>query len=151
MDTEEIVKTTYSGVEIVYWESDNKWRFTLRGRERSAETLLNAKAAIDKPAPEEKAKPFEKVNAIKCNSYDTIYGQVTSIAEKNRYSSQTEVWFTSEKLGRRKEALSDLREDTPENRALLAEAAKIAKEAASLDKKASEIKARLTPLKIDGE
>jgi hypothetical protein len=45
------VKVVCKGIEIKYDENSNCWNFELRNLERSAETLLKAKQAIDKPTP----------------------------------------------------------------------------------------------------
>ncbi len=51
----------YSGIQILYLEDTNKWRFELRGRERKADSLKQAKEWIDKPEPVKKAsKSFER-------------------------------------------------------------------------------------------
>jgi len=33
----------YNGIQILYLEDQNKWRFELRGRERKADSLKQAK------------------------------------------------------------------------------------------------------------
>ncbi|HXQ38129.1 MAG TPA: hypothetical protein VN843_29260 [Anaerolineales bacterium] len=54
----------YGGIQILYLEDVNKWRFELRGRERKADSLKQAKEWIDKPEPVKKAsKPFERFEA----------------------------------------------------------------------------------------
>ena len=58
----EQVKVTYEGIEIVLDEDNNRWYWTQDGRDRSAETLANAKKAIDTPAKERKPK-FEPITA----------------------------------------------------------------------------------------
>lgn len=56
----------YTGVQILYLEDSNKWRFELRGRERKADSLKQAKEWIDKPAPVKKAsKAFERFQCYK--------------------------------------------------------------------------------------
>jgi hypothetical protein len=57
MDTPTI---TYKGIEISYDERSDKWLYTLRGKDRSADILVNAKKAIDKPAPKD-AEPFDRL------------------------------------------------------------------------------------------
>lgn len=58
----ERVKTVYSGVEIVYNESDDRWDFEHNGKFRFAKTLKLAKNAID-TTPKPKKEPFEKFEA----------------------------------------------------------------------------------------
>lgn len=142
----EVVKTTHRGIEISYNETKNTWHFTLRGRDRTAETLANAKAAIDKPDPSGK-KPFERIKAI-MTEYGTNFleGEITSIAE-NGYGRQY-VWFTTEPRGRRKELLSLMRADTAENRALMAEALILYDQASKASKKASQIAESMSKVEI---
>ena len=143
------METEYDGVKITYDEKANLWRFTLRGRDRSAESLANAKQAIDKPVPEEKAKPFKRIPAIKVESYvpNFYFGEITSIAETPRYSNRVEVWFTRPD-GRRKEDLTNFVADTPENRAVIGEAEKLLKEANDLREKAQNLASFLPKLEI---
>lgn len=55
----------YQGTTIEYIEADNKFRFELRGRERKAESLKQAKEWIDKPEPAKKSsKPFKRFEAL---------------------------------------------------------------------------------------
>lgn len=111
---------TYEGVKILYDESDNVWRFTLRGRERSSESLAKAKESIDKPVPEEKKKGFIPVQAWKGDSYyGTKWKQVivTSIAEKG-YRSYDELWI-KDGTCRSKECSSSIFAFTDENAALI--------------------------------
>jgi len=67
---------TYQDIKIEYLEDVNKWRFELRGRERKAESLTQAKEWIDKPEPAKKAsKTFKRFEALFCkgwNSYGTL-------------------------------------------------------------------------------
>ena len=126
------IKVNYDGVEITYLEKDDKWTFTLRGRERSAESLAKAKEAIDKPAPEAK-KAFERIPAIKVNYSGIVKrGEITSIAESRAYSNRKEVWFTNGE-GRRKEDASEMYSVTPENDRLIAEHAERKSQIANLE------------------
>lgn len=47
MNTSNHIKVIHSGIEILYVEGENKWTFTLRGRDRSADSLAKAKEYID--------------------------------------------------------------------------------------------------------
>ena len=51
----------HNGVNIEYIETDNTWEFTLRGRERAAPSLRDAKATIDTPVKEKPDKAFTPV------------------------------------------------------------------------------------------
>ena len=59
----EIHSTIHKDIEIVFDNSMDIWRYTLRGRERSAGTLGKAIAEIDKPAPKG-GKPFERIECM---------------------------------------------------------------------------------------
>lgn len=84
------ITVTYQDILITYAEKDNRWHFELRGRERSAESLENAKKSIDAPVKEK--KPFARFQAYYdagWRSFQLI--EVTSIAEK-KFGCREEVW-----------------------------------------------------------
>jgi hypothetical protein len=73
----------YGGVKIEYLEDANKWRFELRGRERKAESLQQAKEWIDKPEPTRKpSKTFKRFEALFSGGW-TSYGSLGH-AKENR-------------------------------------------------------------------
>jgi hypothetical protein len=114
------MKETYSNIDITYDESANRWRFELRGRERSSESLKKAKEAIDRPANDPSEKPaFIPQQAYYRDCGSAVYGvvTVTSMAE-NRYNTQ-EYWIIGSK-SRRKVASHNLFNVSPENTALVA-------------------------------
>ncbi len=141
------IKTIYKDTEITYDEDRNVWTFALRGRDRSAAALLNAKAAIDKAASEKKAKAFEPVRAILVE-YGGVYtfGTITSIAEPG-HRDEVEVWFSADGT-RRKYQLSNLKADTSANRQLLAEVYALRREIESLQKKQDHKVSELEPVSI---
>lgn len=60
----------YCDITIEYLEDENKFRFELRGRERKAESLKQAKEWIDKPEPAKKSsKKFERFNVTYSGGY----------------------------------------------------------------------------------
>lgn len=144
-------KITYGDIEIVYDEEKNRWRFTLDGRERSAEMLTNAKKAID--APERKTKKaFEPIQAwiIRVWGGGRQLVTITSVAERVRYSRGTEVWV--KKGGKReKVSLGSLYADTPQNFATFAEIDALEKEIEALQKKRNHKYAGLKRVTIPGE
>lgn len=109
----------YKGIQILYLEEPNKWRFELRGRERKAESLKQAKEWIDKPEPVKKStKSFER---FQCYLKDRFfsYGDgkikvqvvtVTSVAEDDyrRGNLPQVAWITSEKSERSKQNVENL-------------------------------------------
>lgn len=114
---------TYHGTEVGYYESINKWVFVLRGRERTVESLAQAKEAIDKPVKEKKPE-FKPVAAFKFETWgDDKFSPVTitSLIEGGNC-----VWIQSKDSGyrtngRTKEQADKIYLNTPEN-ALLIEA-----------------------------
>ena len=126
------VATTYGGVEIVYNERSDVWRFTLRGRERSASTLAKAKEAIARPEPKEKA--FEPTDAYFCRyGGGAKLARITSLADGSGYGG-IQVWCT---IGgqRTKESLGDFYEVSPENDLILAECKAIDEQIEKLNSK----------------
>jgi hypothetical protein len=88
------IKTTYADIPIEYDEKRNLWTFELRGRARIAESLENAKKAIDAPVKEK--KQFERFKAWHRESWEGWKQfDVTSIGEPARYGGYRQVW-TSE-------------------------------------------------------
>jgi hypothetical protein len=90
------IQVVHDETTITYNESEDKWEFTLRGRDRSAESLAKAKEYIDKPVPAEKAKPFEKIPAWLLDyNRKPVQVEVTGVAERTRYGGEEEVWIKS--------------------------------------------------------
>lgn len=144
------LKVTYTDVEISYVEDTNRWQFTLRGRERSAESLAKAKEAIDKPEPQKKAAPFERIKVWTNSGYSDSWrqGEVTSIAER-QYSRQ-EVWVSID--GRRvKIAARQCFPDTPETIAAIEALRANEAEQARLGKLANEIRYTMKPIELPKE
>lgn len=138
-------KVIYEGIDISYVEASNRWRFELRGRERSAESLSKAKEVIDKPEPGEK-KPFTRMKAFLIR-YDGIHlVEVTSIAEND--GSRSLYLWVMEGQTRRKESASSLCVDSSSNRGKLDEMKKLRKEIAEKEKAASAILASLDRITV---
>lgn len=130
---ESALKTTYKGVEIEYNENSDKWTFELDGRERFAQTLTNARAAVD--SPERKAKaPFEKFDAYKISRWENKVAKVTVTSFVTETLRTNEAWVTLD--GKRmKVDLHELYVISPETDQLLAEIRALDKEAEGLRKK----------------
>jgi hypothetical protein len=138
----EIVKITYSGVEIEYQEETNKWRFELRGREHKTDSLTDAKIAIDKPEPVKKQK-FERIAAWqRSHSWsETIFHKVyvTSIAESD-YSGRIQVWVVKDSNGERsKEPSETIIAANAENDMLMIEYSNLDKKIQQAEKRKSNI------------
>lgn len=139
------ITVVHDDTTITYNESENRWTFTLRGRDRSAESLAKAKEYIDKPLPPEKAKPFEKIPAwiIRYNDRPEK-GEITGIAER-RYGRE-QVWVTVD--GKRsKETVSyTVYPSNPKNDKLIEQILAAQVEIDKLKESISESKSHLDPL-----
>jgi hypothetical protein len=143
-----ILKTTYEDIVITYWESDDTWRFELRGRDRKADSLAKAKELIDKPAPQEKT--FKPIEVLFCKGYENSTftpATVTSIADAG-WRGGTHVWISCNG-SRSKESTRDLYAVCPENDALIAEIAAIQAKSAELDEQEKVAKSKLKNAQIE--
>jgi hypothetical protein len=147
----EPIKVTYGGVEITYLEREDKWRFELRGRERSSESLAKAKEAIDRPDPPEK-KPFKRISAW-VNKYSGFAKvEVTSIAESSY--GHTQVWVTGTGTGwrhgkeRSKESASMVY-PSPQNDAKVEEWMALSKQIDTLRERQVKLVKEMKPLEVD--
>lgn len=142
--------STHQGIEIVYRESDNRWVFTLRGRERSAESLANAKAAIDKPEPKKKSDKFTPVEAWFDGHRWGGRGEwkkvtVTSIAESYvRVSDCGDVWIKDGKE-RSKQSADRIYPVGEANDAIIEQLRNLDKEKADLEERIAATKDKLKP------
>jgi len=112
------VTIQYSGVAVEYLEDLNKWRFELRGRERNAESLTQAKEWIDKPEPEKKAsKNFKRFDVVHAGRYSGPHKRnrsvvtVTSIASdryRNEANNPSTAWVLKANGERAKEGVYTL-------------------------------------------
>lgn len=146
------IKHTHDGIEIEYVERDNKWKFTLRGRERIVDSLAQAKLAIDKPEPKDKP-PFERIKAYWRYSYgsdkfSTV--EVTSIAASSRYHTGTEVWIVNGKE-RSKVDQSRVFPVTPANTERVQAIEVLWAQREAIDKKITELEKKLVPLSLPKE
>lgn len=145
--SEKQIATNYGGIEIVYRESDSRWVFTLRGRERSAESLSLAKAAIDKPEPKKKSA-FSPVEAWYSGyrfggGADWRKVTITSIAESGpRYSSGGDVWIKDGKE-RSKVDVSGLFSVNESNNAIIEELLNLKKESEAIDARINSARSKL--------
>ena len=79
----------HNGVNIEYNETDNTWEFTLRGRERKAYSLAQARGTIDKPVSEKTEKTFVPVKGWFIESYGSKVQEATATSiAASRYGSQ---------------------------------------------------------------
>lgn len=111
----------YRDVTIEYLEDENKFRFELRGRERKAESLKQAKEWIDKPKPMKKAaknfKPIQVVFAdgtYSDNRYHKKYRKVVTVTSvpadrfRNEANNPSHAWVSHEDNTRSKERSHNL-------------------------------------------
>ena len=142
------IKFTHDGTLITYNEQENKWKFTLRGRDRSAESLAKAKEFIDKPLPAEKAKPFEKIPAwlFKYDGDTPARIDVTGIAEGRGYGGGEYVWI-NHKGARSKEAVRfSIYPSNPKNDEIVQRVSAKREAVKSLQEEISTLKRQLVPL-----
>lgn len=150
------IAVVHNDIKITYNENTNKWKFELRGRERSENSLTDAKAAIDKPAPK-KQKPFTRIKAWHI-SYSTITPcEVTSIAEPTRRGDQ-QVWIVMESANRfkdkgerSKESACEIVPSNEKNDAAVKAILEKRAEAARINAIAEELEEKLPRLKINDE
>jgi hypothetical protein len=147
------IQVVHDETTITYNESKDKWEFTLRGRDRSAESLAKAKEYIDKPVPAEKAKPFEKISAWNYAHSDKPERiEVTGIAESNGYCrDELHVWI---KLGTSRQKVSvpyRIYPSNPKNDALMASIIEKLAAVRKLQDECSLIRQKLDPLVIAKE
>jgi hypothetical protein len=149
MQTASELTVTYDGVEIRYEERSDRWKFCLRGRERSADSLAKAKEAIDKPEPKEK-KPFERISAYYQKGWGGgfIKVQITSIAEDSPYGSRTDVWINNEGT-REKKPASSLYAITPANEKLIADWTVAETQRKALEQEQRDIVEKLEQAKVE--
>lgn len=151
----DIIKLTHNGVEIVYDEKDNLFRFELRGRQRSATSLLKAKEAIDKqPTEKEKKAAFQRT---RCWTKENMWSrggsewriiEATSVADG--YTGAY-VWTVDGQKQRAKYRASDLVPCSPENDRKIEELRQAEKQIAELDERNSKAWEKLPRLEIRPE
>jgi len=142
------IEFTHDGTLITYDEQENKWTFTLRGRDRSAESLAKAKEIIDKPVPAEKAKPFEKIPAwlFKYDGDTPERIEVTGIAEDRGYGGGQRVWI-KHRGNRSKESTSfSIYPVSPQNDVIAQQVIEKQEFIAQLRGEVSVLKRKLSPL-----
>lgn len=111
----EALQVTYDGISVSYDEAEDKWSFTIRGRERSAPSLAKAKEFIDRPVKDKEASTFTPLAAYYVG-YDHAPReiQVTSMAEGRSYSSGQHYWIVKDGQ-RRKERCDYIYPQSPSN------------------------------------
>lgn len=147
------IKHTHDGIEIEYLEHQNKWQFTLRGRERIVDSLAEAKAVIDKPAPKEKPD-FDRIQAYHRHSYS--YGkyalvEVTSIAAQHGWRGQDEVWIVGKDKQRSRVDRARVFPVNEWNSAIIQKVEKLQEDEATIRKAIEGLEKTLRPLKLPKE
>jgi len=97
------MRTEYNGITIVYDELKDKFIFTLRGRERWADSLTKAKVAIDTPVKNKKESTFEPVEAYHRSYYSQKFEKVkvTSMVDCG-LGRQPDFWISNSGKNRSK-------------------------------------------------
>jgi len=143
MSEQPAVTYSYKNILITYDEDKDVWRFNLRGREKSAKSISNAKAAIDAPPPENE-KPFERIQCWH-NDYGSGYEvvTVTSLVEDG-YSKLG--WITRKDKTRSRYRLTDLYPVNEHNDKVIAQLKTMMEEINLLRQKYSKLQDKLTSL-----
>ena len=139
----------YRGCTIRFNENSDEW--SCLEHNASNPVLAKVKAKIDRIlAAERKAKGG--MAAIHISTQGAVDATIMARAEDG-YLGRPQVWARRVKYGgkvaRHKDALGDLVHDTPENRAILVQAAEIHKEAAAIAKKARDLIASIPRVKVE--
>lgn len=97
MSTDTITQT-YRDIEIIYVEREDKWNFTVNGRERNLESLAKAKESIDRALDREvKEKPWKPFEAWYENRYGSHdYEKVRVTSEADRDYGRRQFWIIRE-------------------------------------------------------
>ena len=141
----------YNGVEITYSEDRDVWLFTLNGRDRHASTLKNAKAAIDKPAPQDRV-PFKKYTAFASTAYVKCgFQHVTVTGAGDHYYGRERVWIVNQSNKRSLECLAYLYCDNEENQKTIADLSAISSEIALLDQRRDVLRNKMIPIEVKAE
>lgn len=115
--------TTHRGIAITYDETEDKWSYSLRGKDKQKTLLSEAKADIDAPPPKDK-KAFKRFE-VWYKSWNSIpvKATVTSFTEPRRFNprGQARITFTDRNgnVERKNVDLTDLYADTADNAALV--------------------------------
>ena len=139
----------HDNITIEYIEADNVFRFELRGRERKAESLTQAKEWIDKPAPVKKpTKKFERFQVVFSGGYMGYHKRsrsvvtVTSVAE-DRYhhdkNNPSAAWVLKAGGERSKESVTHLYPIHPTNTARWGEYDRLISEKERIEKEAEHV------------
>lgn len=146
------MKTTHREIEIIYDEGSNKWLFELRGRDRSAASLAEAKAFIDKPEPKEKPT-FERVKVWHwAYSGDPMAVEITSLGEVSRWSASgglRQVWIQDEKKRRSKVDQTDCYARTELTDAVVESWIKLRKQVETVQSEMQKMKDKLKAVRIE--
>lgn len=151
MSTPIFITTDHNGVLVTYDEYSNTWKFTLRNRDRSAESLAKAKEIIDKPGPKEKEKAFQKMEAWWI-PYEKPPRRVTvtGIAEGIYSRDKLWVWIKDARGNRSKEQADfTIYPSTPENDATVTEILNRDKQIQKLKTEIEDLRSTLQPLKLE--
>lgn len=144
------ITVEHNGIIIHYNETLNRWEYNLRNRDRWAETLAKAKAAIEKPPPEEK-KQFKRVECwFYKGQWDGGWKRVTVTSVAETTYGRDYVWV-SDGERRSKERAKDLYPCGFQNDPKIAKSTELLKQISEIRKEEEKLRARLTPLEIPEE
>lgn len=138
--TTQIIQVLYHGTLITYDEGAALWRFNLRNRDRSCQSLADAKKRIDEPV--RMKSTFQRTEGWFIGTYDTEFqrGTATSVAERDRSYGHDQIWVSFGKKDRCKVYAESFYPDTPKNAALVKQIEGLVKAQEALAKKISRLK-----------
>ena len=147
------MNVTWNEIEISYKEEDNRWHFELRGRKRSAESLVMAKQIIDREPVAKRKQEFPRFDAwLLSYRSDGERGTVTSVAYNGAsYRTGVYFWIQNAKGDRSKESSLYLFPVNDKNDALIGEIKAMNAEIAAIAKRIDRKKGQLTAAEIPAE
>jgi hypothetical protein len=153
----ELIKHTYRDIEITYIEGNDKWNFTVNGRERNRESLTKAKESIDRALDNEvKERPWQPFEAWYENRYsgNRDYEKVRVTSEADRDYGRRQFWIMREvtdnkgnkEQKRVKVQMDYLFASTPENDQKIRQITELREQANKLYEEAKAVSSKLAPI-----
>jgi len=142
---DQFIEIEHSGVKVRYDEESNRWLFSLRGRDRSSETLKNAKATIDKPVSE-KTKPFEHIPVwyFQYGGNEPVKAEVVGLAEARRCRVGQEVWIVKGGTRSKTRTEDSVFPQSKENDAIAAKLDELRRQSEAITKQRNSLRASMT-------
>jgi len=151
------MEVEHNGIKIEYNENINNWTFTLRNRERKAESLAKAKEFIDRPVAAN-SKDDDSFPRTKCyvqnHGWRSERGEgrwmvvdATSLTTR-RYSGSIEAYTSRNGKVDGKRYISDLYPVGEKNDPLVKESEELTKQINALEAKRNKVEDKMVELKV---